>query len=94
MKPGTTPDPTEFADVIRLVAREAAAYLDELPDRPVRSPHHEAAAKRFVEPFPEHGHGATQTLERLVRDGFLATVRVSFTLSWAVQRRPPLAPIG
>jgi glutamate/tyrosine decarboxylase-like PLP-dependent enzyme len=74
MKPGTTPDPTEFADVIRLVAREAAAYLDELPDRPVRSPHHEAAAKRFVEPFPEHGHGATQTLERLVRDGFDAAV--------------------
>ncbi len=74
MNPGTTPDKKEFADVIKLVAGAAAAYLDELPERPVRSQRFEAAARGFIEPIPENGHGAVQTLQRLVQEGFDAAV--------------------
>ena len=68
------PDEKEFADVIRLVVAEATAYLDGLPERPVRSQRVEEATKRFVEPLPEFGPGATRTLQRLVRDGMDAAV--------------------
>jgi len=68
------PNEKEFADVLQRVLEEATAYLESLPTRPVRSARVEDAAESFVESIPETGHGASRTLERLIRDGMDASV--------------------
>lgn len=69
----TTPSAKEFDELIRQVAKEASAYLRNLPDRPVLSQRVEEATQSFIEDIPESGHGASATLERLIRDGMDAS---------------------
>ena len=68
------PDRNEIADVLELVAREAASYLQGLDDRPVRVPHVEEATHRFDAPLPETGEGAAKTLAELMEKGVDASV--------------------
>jgi glutamate/tyrosine decarboxylase-like PLP-dependent enzyme len=56
-----------------VAAREAAAYLKGVADRPVRDPRAEEIADTFAGPLPEDGIGAVATLEELVA-GFGAAV--------------------
>lgn len=68
------PEAREFADVIRFIADEATAYLEKLPERAVRSPGAVEGLRRFDEPLPEMGHGASDTLRTLVREGLGSAV--------------------
>jgi glutamate/tyrosine decarboxylase-like PLP-dependent enzyme len=60
------PSPDELPEVMDLVAREAAAYLKDIADRPVRDPTAEAVAATFGGPLPIEGVGAVRALEELV----------------------------
>ena len=60
------PDPAEIDDVIDLTAREAAAYLKGIADRPVRDPRADEVAAGFGGPLPERGVGAVGALEELL----------------------------
>lgn len=60
------PDPDELKEVVDLAAREAAAYLEGIADRPVRDPRAETMAATFGGPLPEQGVGAVGALEELV----------------------------
>lgn len=60
------PDPVEIDDVIDLTAREAAAYLKGIADRPVRDPRADEVAAGFGGPLPEQGVGAVAALEELI----------------------------
>ena len=68
------PDRKEIAAVLELVAREAAAHLKAVDDRPVRVPGMEGAARSFVAEIPEVGEGAASTLKELIERGRDATV--------------------
>jgi glutamate/tyrosine decarboxylase-like PLP-dependent enzyme len=60
------PDPAELQKVIDLAARESAAYLDGVADRPVRDARADEVAATFGGPLPETGIGATGALEELL----------------------------
>jgi glutamate/tyrosine decarboxylase-like PLP-dependent enzyme len=60
------PSPDELPEVMDLAAREAAAYLKDIADRPVRDPSAEAVAATFGGPLPAEGVGAVRALEELV----------------------------
>lgn len=60
------PHPDELPEVMDLAGREAAAYLKDIADRPVRVPDAEAVAARFGGPLPIEGVGAVAALEELV----------------------------
>ncbi len=60
------PHPDELPEVMDLAGREAAAYLKDIADRPVRDPDAEAVAARFGGPLPIEGVGAVAALEELV----------------------------
>jgi glutamate/tyrosine decarboxylase-like PLP-dependent enzyme len=60
------PHPDELPDVMDLAAREAAMYLKDIADRPVRDPGAEEVAAAFGGPLPEEGVGAMRALEELV----------------------------
>ena len=60
------PDPAEIDAVIELTAREAAAYLKGIADRPVRDPRADEVAAGFGGPLPEQGIGAVGALEELL----------------------------
>jgi glutamate/tyrosine decarboxylase-like PLP-dependent enzyme len=49
-----------------LAARESAAYLKDIAERPVRDPRAEEVAATFGGPLPEEGVGAARALEELV----------------------------
>lgn len=68
------PDTGEYRSVIRLVAREAAAYVASLDDRPARSRKTGEYLKLFDEPLPESGDGAVSALELLINRGVDASV--------------------
>ena len=68
------PDASEFNDVIKLIADEAAEYLARLPERPVRLAGAADGLRRFEGPLPETGDGASKTLQKLVRDGLGSAV--------------------
>ena len=60
------PDPAELHAVIELTAREAAAYLKGIADRPVRDPRADEVAAGFGGPLPEQGIGAVGAIEELL----------------------------
>jgi glutamate/tyrosine decarboxylase-like PLP-dependent enzyme len=62
--PGPRPD--ELPEVMDLAARESAAYLKGIEERPVREPRAEEVAATFGGPLPDLGVGATRALEELV----------------------------
>lgn len=64
----------ELAEVIKLVSREAAAYLEGLDDRPARSKRIQEALDVFDEPLPESGPGASEALRLLIDQGLEASV--------------------
>ncbi len=68
------PTREEVREVIDLVSREAARYLESLDDRPARSGRAEAALQPFKEPMPEVGSGAVQALRLLIANGLDAAV--------------------
>src|SRR5262245_39953481 len=73
----TTPDRAEIESVLRFAAREAAAYLETLDERPVRMPGVERALAHFDMALPERGSGALAALEELWREGLDATIATS-----------------
>lgn len=60
------PDPAELKEVVDLAAREAAAYFESLPERPVRDPRAEEIAAGFGGSLPEQGVGASAALDELL----------------------------
>lgn len=64
----------ELQEVIKLVSREASAYLEGLDDRPARSKRVQEALDTFDEPLPEVGAGAVQALTSLITEGLEASV--------------------
>jgi glutamate/tyrosine decarboxylase-like PLP-dependent enzyme len=73
MKP-SLPHREELAEVMELVAREAAAYFEGLDERAVRMPNVEDAAKVLDLPLSETGEGAGRTLRMLLDKGLDASV--------------------
>jgi glutamate/tyrosine decarboxylase-like PLP-dependent enzyme len=67
----------ELAEVLALVAQEAADYLERVDERPVRSPRAAAAAGDLVEDLPENGIGAAPALRDLIQRGLDAAVTTS-----------------
>lgn len=68
------PSPAEIAGIIELVAKESAAYLDSIDERPARDPRFEEALGRFAGDLPESGIGAANALRKLIDDGIDASV--------------------
>lgn len=60
------PHPDELPEVMDLAAREAAAYLKDIADRPVRVSRAEEVAATFGGALPSEGIGAVRALEELV----------------------------
>ncbi len=60
------PDPSELPKVIDLTAREAAAYLEGIADRPVRDPGADEVAATFGGRLPDEGVGAVRAIEELL----------------------------
>ena len=69
----TLPNRKEIADVLKLVAQEAAEYLNGIDSRPVISSRVVEAASTFDEQLPDVGVGAAVTLRKLIHDGLDAT---------------------
>jgi glutamate/tyrosine decarboxylase-like PLP-dependent enzyme len=65
----TSPDPSEVADIVRAVARDAVDYLEALAKRPVRSDGADAAAESFGGALAEHGVGGLQAVQELLTTG-------------------------
>ena len=65
----TLPDKGEIADVLDLIKREAAAYLESIDSRPARAPKIETIDNRLAGPLPEHGDGAMSALRQLIDPG-------------------------
>jgi len=68
------PDRKEFRTVIRRMAREAAAYVQSLDNRPARSPLLEDHLAAFDGALPEQGEGAISALDQLIEHGIGASV--------------------
>lgn len=68
------PDRNELAEILAQFGQSAEAYLRSVDDRPALAPNADAAARSFVEPFPEEGEGAAHTLHKLFTEGVDATV--------------------
>ena len=66
------PHPDELPEAMDLAAREAAAYLKDIADRPVRDPRAEEVAATFGGPLPSEGVGAVSALQAC---GWCAEVR-------------------
>jgi glutamate/tyrosine decarboxylase-like PLP-dependent enzyme len=64
----------EFDSVLALVTREAARYLAEVDELPVRHRGAEGAAHSFGGALPEEGDGAVEALTELVDVGFDASI--------------------
>lgn len=73
-KDSTFPTREELPEVIKLVSREASAYLEGLDDRPARSKRASEALDRFNESLPHVGSGAVQALVSLISEGLEASV--------------------
>ncbi|HEY6836766.1 MAG TPA: aminotransferase class V-fold PLP-dependent enzyme [Gaiellaceae bacterium] len=73
MDPLAVPD--ESLAALERVASEAASYLAELKDAPVRSSTSDEAAERFGGRLPDEGVGTMTAIEELLRDGIDAHVR-------------------
>lgn len=71
----TVPNVDEIEPVIALLAKEAAGYLADLDERPVRSAVADEVAASFDSALPERGEGADLALRELVAgvDGALQT---------------------
>lgn len=70
----TLPSKDELPEVIRLLSREADAYLAGLDERPARSKSIHEALDNFDEPLPQFGLGAAQALTSLISNGIEASV--------------------
>lgn len=68
------PDPKEIAGVVETVAREAAAYLETIDDRPARARDFQKSLDTFDGDLPEHGNGSAAALRKLLDDGVAASV--------------------
>jgi glutamate/tyrosine decarboxylase-like PLP-dependent enzyme len=71
------PERAEIREVLELVAREAAAYLDRLDGRAVRTPGLEAAVRSLGGKLPETGTGASAALRELLDRGIEGSVASS-----------------
>ncbi len=71
------PDRSEIGEVLDLIKREAAAYLESIDSRPARAPRIEAIDSRLAGPLPEHGDGAMAALRQLIEQGLDAAVHSS-----------------
>jgi glutamate/tyrosine decarboxylase-like PLP-dependent enzyme len=60
------------ADALALVSAAAGPYLDSLADRPVFDPAATVLLDELAGPLPEHGCGAAEAVERLLRVGSAA----------------------
>jgi hypothetical protein len=59
----------DLGAVVELLARDAAAYLASVDDRPAREPGADASLKRFEGALPEDGDGTLAPLRQLLTDG-------------------------
>jgi glutamate/tyrosine decarboxylase-like PLP-dependent enzyme len=64
----------EVARVLGVLAWDAGRYLDELDERPLRSPQADVRADGFGGALPEDGDGAVAALHELLREGLEASV--------------------
>lgn len=70
----SSPDQDEIPEVLRFVAQEAAAFLEGLDERPVRTEQSEKGLDAFGGPLAEEGEGALEALRVLARDGREASI--------------------
>jgi glutamate/tyrosine decarboxylase-like PLP-dependent enzyme len=70
----TAPTRKEIREVISLLSKEAAKYLENLDDRPTRSNRVQEALESFDEPLPQVGSGAIQALTTLINECIDASV--------------------
>jgi hypothetical protein len=68
------PNRDQTVDVLKLVARQARAYLDSLHTRPARAAEAESAASRLQGSLPETGGGAVRTHRLLAENAADASV--------------------
>jgi glutamate/tyrosine decarboxylase-like PLP-dependent enzyme len=67
--PSSSPEQNEIPEVLKLVAREAEAFLEVLDDRPVRPEMAEKGLDAFDSPLPEEGEGALEAVRLLSQEG-------------------------
>jgi glutamate/tyrosine decarboxylase-like PLP-dependent enzyme len=70
----SSPDQNEIAEVLKLVASEAEAFLRELDERPVRPELAEKGLDAFEGSLPENGEGALEAVRLLSRAGAEAAI--------------------
>ncbi|HEV3475377.1 MAG TPA: aspartate aminotransferase family protein [Actinomycetota bacterium] len=70
----TAPTREEIDQVLDLISREARTYLDSVDGRPLRDQKADDFADGFMEPLPERGAGALETLRELLDRGLPASV--------------------
>jgi glutamate/tyrosine decarboxylase-like PLP-dependent enzyme len=70
-------DPTAPIEPLRAVLAAAGPYLDALPDLPAVDPAALPLLDTLDGPLPEHGAGAAEALDRLVRVGVAAATQSS-----------------
>jgi glutamate/tyrosine decarboxylase-like PLP-dependent enzyme len=71
------PRRSEVEEVLELVVARARDYLKGLDERPLRGEDVDQQADAFAGPLPERGDGAVAALDRLLREGFEASVASS-----------------
>jgi glutamate/tyrosine decarboxylase-like PLP-dependent enzyme len=69
-----TPQPGELAEVIKMVVKASATYLDSINERPARDPDFAGALSKFDGNLPDAGTGAAAALRKLIDDGLDASV--------------------
>jgi glutamate/tyrosine decarboxylase-like PLP-dependent enzyme len=72
--PTSFPEQNEIPEVLKLVAREAEAFLEVLDDRPVRPEMAEKGLDAFDSPLPEEGDGALEAVRLLSQEGGKAAI--------------------
>lgn len=70
----SSPDQDEIPEFLRFLAQEAAAFLEGLDERPVRTEQSEKGLDAFGGPLAEEGEGALEALRVLARDGREASI--------------------
>jgi glutamate/tyrosine decarboxylase-like PLP-dependent enzyme len=70
----SSPEQNEIPEVLKLVAREAEAFLEVLDDRPVRPEMAEKGLDAFDSPLPEEGEGALEAVRLLSQEGTKAAI--------------------
>jgi glutamate/tyrosine decarboxylase-like PLP-dependent enzyme len=73
----TGPGRSEVDDVLELVVARARDYLKGVDERALRGGDVDQRADAFAGPLPERGDGAVAALDRLLREGFEASVASS-----------------